>query len=154
LRIIWHNFLLDIWHNGCSGSLIRKGRPFTASSTLFPPKTYGWNYLATRRKTAKDFVGGALNERQETAKSYQRGSRNPCPPNVVVTVKNSKNFFLVDGPARSMRTRKRRLYLENRSDWCARVPNIAERIRPDNSESITDLAPCDLGNYFALFLVR
>jgi hypothetical protein len=48
-------------------------------TTLFPPKTHGWNYLATRRKTTKDFAGGALNERQGAASSYQRGSRNPRP---------------------------------------------------------------------------
>ena len=80
LRIIWHNFLLDIWHYGCFGSLIGKGRPFTARSMLFPPKTYGWNYVATRRRTAKDFAGRALNENQKTARSYQRGSRNSRPP--------------------------------------------------------------------------
>ena len=33
--------------------------------------------------------------------------------------------------------RKRSSTQESRSDQCARVPDIAERIRPDNSESIT-----------------
>jgi hypothetical protein len=47
----------DIWHDGCSGSLIGKGALFTVRSTLFPPKTHGWKYLATRRRTAKDFAG-------------------------------------------------------------------------------------------------
>jgi hypothetical protein len=36
--------------------LNRKRRPFTARSTLFPPETHGWKYLATRRRTAKDFI--------------------------------------------------------------------------------------------------
>ena len=35
---------------------------------------------ATRRRTAKDFAGRALNESQKTARSYQRGSRNSRPP--------------------------------------------------------------------------
>ena len=43
-----------------------------------------WNYLATRRGPAKEFARGALNERQGAASGYQRGSRNPRPPDPLV----------------------------------------------------------------------
>jgi hypothetical protein len=37
-------------------------------------------YLAAQQRTAKDFAGGVLNGRQGAARNYQRGSRNPRPP--------------------------------------------------------------------------
>jgi hypothetical protein len=40
------------------------GGPFTAHSTLSPPKMYGWNYLPTRQRTAKNFASGAFNVTQ------------------------------------------------------------------------------------------
>jgi hypothetical protein len=51
LRIIWHNFLRGIWHND---DVQRRTR-------IVPAR-------ATRRRTAKDFAGGALNESRKLQK--------------------------------------------------------------------------------------
>ena len=52
-------------------------------AVLVSAKKYGRKYPATLRRTANDFAGGKLSKRQGAAGSYQRGSRNPRPPDAL-----------------------------------------------------------------------
>jgi hypothetical protein len=56
LRIIWHNFLLDIWHDGCSGSLIGKGALLPHARRCFRQKrTVGniWQLGGEQRRISR-----------------------------------------------------------------------------------------------------
>jgi len=56
LRIILHNFLLDIWHDGCSGSLIGKGALLPHARRCFRQKrTVGniWQLGGEQRRISR-----------------------------------------------------------------------------------------------------
>jgi len=59
LRIIWHNFLRGIWHNATFLEA-RHDR-----IRIVPARV-------TRRRTAKDFAGGVLNEKAESRKKLPK----------------------------------------------------------------------------------
>jgi hypothetical protein len=67
LRIILHNFLLDIWHDGCSGSLIGKGALLPHARRCFRQK----RAVEISGNSAENTEGfrGALNEGKGAASS-------------------------------------------------------------------------------------
>ena len=57
LEIILHDYLGAIWHNGCSGSLIGKGRAFTACSTAVSAKNARLELSGNSAENGEGFRG-------------------------------------------------------------------------------------------------